>query len=202
MDNLKQQIVQCAESRMLQVGIRSVTIDDICRELGISKKTFYVYFDGKDQMVEEMMMQHGTNWHLRLNNELSKMSILELATNFIKIQAKGHEQHKNVPAFVHDLKKYYPQQFDRYMQMNKANAGETFEYLIKKGIDEHIFRADIQVGRVRRIYESLHLLIIQHVLDDDLNPDSLCDSQYAMDIFLRGMVSEEGMQKIKSITNI
>ena len=44
-DNLKERILETATTKMTVAGVRSVSIDDICRELGISKKTFYVYFE-------------------------------------------------------------------------------------------------------------------------------------------------------------
>ena len=50
MENQKQQIIKTAGEMFFRLGIRSVLIDDICRELGMSKKTFYVYFAGKDEL--------------------------------------------------------------------------------------------------------------------------------------------------------
>ena len=45
MHDIRENILQVAIERMQQVGIRSVSVDDICHELGMSKKTFYVYFE-------------------------------------------------------------------------------------------------------------------------------------------------------------
>ena len=53
-DNQRENIVQFAVKKMREVGIRSLSIDDICRELGISKKTFYVYFESKDQHEQKL----------------------------------------------------------------------------------------------------------------------------------------------------
>ena len=56
MANLKEDILKAATPRMQQVGIRSVSVDDLCKELGISKKTFYVYFPSKDELVSEIQI--------------------------------------------------------------------------------------------------------------------------------------------------
>ena len=48
-------IIKTAGELFFRLGIRSVSIDDICRELGMSKKTFYVYFASKDELIEQML---------------------------------------------------------------------------------------------------------------------------------------------------
>ena len=55
MTDMKEEILKVAAEKMQNVGIRSLSIDDICRLLGISKKTFYVYFETKEALVEEML---------------------------------------------------------------------------------------------------------------------------------------------------
>ena len=55
MNEGKEQILKVAIERMQQVGIRSVSVDDICHELGMSKKTFYVYFPSKDDLVQAIL---------------------------------------------------------------------------------------------------------------------------------------------------
>ena len=58
MENQKQQIIKTAGEMFFRLGIRSVSIDDICRELGMSKKTFYVYFAGKDELVAQLLQSN------------------------------------------------------------------------------------------------------------------------------------------------
>ena len=50
----KNNIIKTAGEMFFRLGIRSVSIDDICREFGMSKKTFYVYFASKDELIEEL----------------------------------------------------------------------------------------------------------------------------------------------------
>ena len=51
---MQQRIINTAESMFFRFGIRSVTMDDIAKELGISKKTIYHYFTDKDDLVEKV----------------------------------------------------------------------------------------------------------------------------------------------------
>ncbi|MGB5929410.1 MAG: TetR/AcrR family transcriptional regulator, partial [Cyclobacteriaceae bacterium] len=55
---VKDKIIHTAESLFLQYGIRSVTMDDIAKELGISKKTIYQYFSDKEEIVCNVTEDH------------------------------------------------------------------------------------------------------------------------------------------------
>ena len=72
MNDVRENILQVAIERMQQVGIRSVSVDDICHELGMSKKTFYVYFASKDDLVQAILQKHEQKVAHDLDNALSK----------------------------------------------------------------------------------------------------------------------------------
>ena len=55
MSDQRNHIIKTAGELFFRLGIRSVSIDDICHELGMSKKTFYVYFASKDELIEQML---------------------------------------------------------------------------------------------------------------------------------------------------
>ena len=49
---MKETIINKATSLFLSLGVKSVTMDDIANDLGMSKKTIYTYFDNKTCLVE------------------------------------------------------------------------------------------------------------------------------------------------------
>lgn len=57
-DNISEEIITKAENLFLKLGIRSVSMDDLCREMGISKKTLYQYFENKDALVKQVIETH------------------------------------------------------------------------------------------------------------------------------------------------
>ncbi|HEX6193727.1 MAG TPA: helix-turn-helix domain-containing protein, partial [Chitinophagaceae bacterium] len=54
----KERIQNKAEELFMQFGIRSVSMDDIANNLGMSKKTVYQYFVDKDELVEAVVQAH------------------------------------------------------------------------------------------------------------------------------------------------
>ena len=93
-DNRKDSIVQFAAKKMREVGIRSVNIDDICRELGISKKTFYVYFESKDRLVDEMLLLHEQKLERKMLREVEGKTTMQILQEWGSDGTQERERHR------------------------------------------------------------------------------------------------------------
>jgi AcrR family transcriptional regulator len=70
----KEQIIRTAESLFSRFGAKRVTVEEICREAGVSKMTFYKYFTNKIELVRRIK----DNWAeegFRKFDEISAMDI-------------------------------------------------------------------------------------------------------------------------------
>jgi len=123
-------IIKTAGELFFRLGIRSVSIDDICRELGMSKKTFYVYFASKDELIEQML-QANLNYISGKMEELAAVGDFRLIVKkFIKRQEAEKNDVRRVPQLVYDLKKYYPRQFaDFQMKCFETQKNYLMRYL-------------------------------------------------------------------------
>ncbi len=93
-------------------GIKSVTMDDVSHELGISKKTLYQYVADKSELVEKVVE------YTRVCNFSSMHEIDEFSGNaieqLIEVSQKVNTLMKDhSPAYEYDLKKYYPEIFNK-----------------------------------------------------------------------------------------
>ncbi len=61
--DVRDKILKTASDLFLKYGLRSVSIDDICNELHISKKTFYAHFKQKEELVESLLAQMSCKHH-------------------------------------------------------------------------------------------------------------------------------------------
>ena len=111
MSDVRENILQVAIERMQQVGIRSVSVDDICHELGMSKKTFYVYFPSKDDLVQAILHKHEQKVAHDLDSALSKRSITQVIVEWANIAKSTTKKDLKTPPMMYDLEKYYPQLF-------------------------------------------------------------------------------------------
>jgi TetR/AcrR family transcriptional regulator, cholesterol catabolism regulator len=149
-EELKNILLKVRELYM-KFGIKSITMDDVARELGISKKTLYQYVTDKDDLVGKFIDNE-----IQLRQEqickcfregLNAIEELFEITIFINKIIK--EQN---PATEHDLKKYYPQHFQKTV---KARTEGIFEYILlnlKKGVAEGLYRKDMNMEVIAKLY--------------------------------------------------
>lgn len=55
---IQKRIIQCAEELMLRYGVKNITMDEIARKMGISKKTIYQFFSDKNELVCSVVKKH------------------------------------------------------------------------------------------------------------------------------------------------
>ena len=131
-------ILHTAESLFFQYGIRSVTMEDIAKELSISKKTIYQYFKDKDEIVlkvskqvfvKELAQMH--HIHEQCENVIHEMVLI---SRYIR----QHVAEAN-PSAMHDMQKFYPEAWRVFLTF-KNESLNLIESTIKKGMSEGYFR--------------------------------------------------------------
>ena len=144
----------------MKYGIKSITMDDVARDLGISKKTLYQYVTDKDDLVGKFI---DSEIEVR-QEEICKCfrigfnAIEELIEISVFMNKMMRDQN---PATEHDLKKYYPQ---HYQKIEKTRREGIYKYIIlnlKKGMKEGLYRNDINEEIIAKLYlsrsESIHI---------------------------------------------
>ncbi len=159
MENLSEILLK-VEELFLKYGIKSVTMDDVARELGISKKTLYQYVDDKADLIKKVM-----EFELDKNKECY-LSLISRGRNAIEELFEVHkylgEQIKRFsPSFAYDLKKYYPEILKHVHQVQRENMTDVLLENIRKGKKDGLYRAElkeevivkIQVSRIESLHE-------------------------------------------------
>jgi AcrR family transcriptional regulator len=144
-------------------GIRSVTMDDISHELGISKKTLYQYVHDKDELVTQVVDMEIAERQERMmitcqDNKNAIEQLLEIAL-CISVMLKDYS-----PSTEYDLKKYYP---DLYLKVRNLRRSHIYKFLLEnlnKGKEEGLYRNEIDVG----IISKLNVSIIDGIIDSEV----------------------------------
>ena len=194
MENQKQQIIKTAGEMFFRIGIRSVSIDDICRELGMSKKTFYVYFAGKDELVAQLLQSNIECIALKLRELLELHDFRKLVNTLLLRQQAENNDVRRVPQLVYDLKKYYPKQFAEFQKNTFRVQREYLQAYLEQGLHDGYVRSDLDIGlaaALARIHSDA-IRDFEQIEAHGLTMHQL--SHTAMDIFVRGVLSEEGMK--------
>jgi AcrR family transcriptional regulator len=167
MDTLER-IVEGSGELFLRSGIKSITMDDIAKNLGISKKTIYQHFADKNELVSAVV-----KYKLQADEKQMK-EILQSTDNVIE---QLHSMTKcseevlikiNASAF-HDMKKYYPEAFKLFQEFKRNHIVKTLEEVLNKGIKQGYIRPDIDV----KIMAYMRVNQIEMGFDNDLFPPAL-----------------------------
>ena len=191
----KQHIIKTAGELFFRLGIRSVSIDDICREMGMSKKTFYVYFASKDELIEQMLLANIAYIAGKMQELLDLRDFRQLVKKFIKHQEAEKNDVRRVPQLVYDLKKYYPRQFADF-QVKCFETQKTFiiQYL-ELGVAQGLVRANLNIELTAVLFARIHSSAIRDFEEIEAHNHNMHQLAHtAMDVFVRGVLSEEGLK--------
>ena len=198
MTDIKDNILKVAIERMQQVGIRSVSIDDICHELGMSKKTFYVYFSSKDDLVQAILHKHEQKVAHDLDNALSKRTITQVIVEWAKIAKSTAKKDLKTPAMMYDLEKYYPQLFVAHKKVMRQTAENILVQFLGKGVSEGIFRAEIDVDVVAMMFLDMQYRLLDLITSGQMTKEEVHRiGHQRMDILMRGILSESGLLRLR-----
>jgi AcrR family transcriptional regulator len=186
--DLRTKILKTAGELFFKFGIRSVSIDDICAELHISKKTFYTVFKQKDELIVELLdamrQKKEKDYHLVMAQDGNVMDML--MANFKRLRGNSMDKHL---AFVYDLEKFYPELwYERQKMMRDLDRTQTM-HMLQKGIDQGMYRKDLDVEATAILFTHL----VEQVFKDLTMMSVSQRVDYALDMLVRMVCSEEGM---------
>jgi len=193
-------IIKTAGDLFFRLGIRSVSIDDICRELGMSKKTFYVYFASKDELIDQMLQANIDYIDTKMNSLLEQRDFRNLVKAFIKHQEAEKNDVRRVPQLVYDLKKYYPRQFaDFQVKCFESQKSHIMQYL-QLGVEQGLVRANLNIELTAILFAKIHSDAIRDFEVIEAHNHNMHQLAHtAMDVFVRGVLSEEGLKLFNQI---
>lgn len=151
---MKETILLKAGEIFLRLGFKSVTMDDIANELGMSKKTIYKFFKNKEELVDESISVIHEKIHETMscicNNEYNAIE-----ENF-EIKKTFKDLFKNTDdSPMYQLQKYYPKTHAKLMLDEFSLFKDCILKNITKGIEEGLYRETIDLELTAKFYFSL-----------------------------------------------
>ncbi len=172
-------------------GIKSVTMDDVAKHLGISKKTLYEYFTDKEDLVRNVFKFEHDHWagFLGAIEDKKLNAIEELFEVYKMINAMFREFN---PSMEYDLRKYYP---DLFIQVKEVRRKRMFELVfdnLNKGKMEGLYRKELNA----KIIAKLHVFRTESFFDNDMfTQEELISFKMFHEVFvyhLQGILNNDG----------
>ena len=132
-------------------GLKNLSMDDISHRLGISKKTLYTFVKNKEELLEKIFLHEDDRLQL-MSEEMDKLNINAIE-KLLKISQLVNDEMKRInPMIRFEMQKYYTQLYDLFVERKRRNVFEGMKINIQQGINEQIYRDDINVDLVATIY--------------------------------------------------
>lgn len=186
-------ILQQSLQLFSQFGIRNVSMDDIAKVTGMSKKTIYQYVKDKDELIQKTF-----EFELENGCQVTE-NIIKSHENALETMIKITEWHANRvkytnPVAILELQKYHPQVWALMAKHHQEHVIPNIVKIINKGIEQGYFRENIHVQIVAR----LHVEKIRIMFDSNIFPYTQYDLSEVyhtiQDLFIRSIITDKGLK--------
>ena len=170
-------------------GIRAVKMDDIARELTMSKRTLYELFENKEAVLYEGVRRHHEEGKLRMDELVNKsdnvMSVI-LSTYRLKL----NELRQVNPDFYADISRY-PAVME-YLEQRNRESQHSFLSFLHRGVDEGYFRREVNYDLIVHVFNAIGRYTTDNNLYSRYSMEELINNMFIST--LRGFCTSRGLE--------
>lgn len=200
MDQKKMELLERAGIVFMKYGVKSVTMDDLCREIGVSKKTLYKYFEDKTDLVVsiiaakiEMDKLACTAFTLDAENAIDSL---------VSISKFVIQQLANInPSVFMDLQKHYPEAWKMLHDHKWEFVLKNIHDNIVQGKNENLYRENLNPQIISRYYVSAMDTMMDGTVYPwpEFKPDEVLTE--ILRFHIRGLANDRGITYLKEHFN-
>ncbi len=193
---VEQQILKGAEELFFRYGLKAITMDDIAKHLGMSKRTIYENFPTKDSIVSALLSGHKEKSisDIETFRKESKDAIEEIIMTMFHLESTSEMMN---PRLIFELKKFHPKVWGEFQDYKEKVIMQCVADNMKRGIKQGVYRKDLDIDTLSR----LRVEQIELVWNPELFPPSRYDISKVhitfLEHFLYGIANLKGHQLIE-----
>jgi len=194
-----ERILIAARRHLFAFGYNALTMDDLAHELGMSKKTLYLHFPGKDAIVATIIGEIGRTIRQELETVLSqpKLSFCQKLRTIVDIVVPRISLLS--PAMLRELQRYAPKIHDLIDELRQKNIPAIFGRLFRSGINEGTLRAEIDPDFAAQFWlQAIRGLVHPDTLAiTHLSPKQTLEQ--ALELFTGGLLTPAGRKDYEKL---
>jgi len=176
----KERILEFSRTKFFQEGFARITIEELSADIGISKKTFYKFFESKEDLLSAIITRTMTEIGGRV------AAVIESEKPFVEklndvMAVLGTLVSRIGRPFQVDLQRAFPAQWKRVVDFRRVTLTTNFERLIGQGVHEGCVLSDVN----NRLFMLAYLSSIEGIC----RPDVLAGESFSMQEAIRGIMS-------------
>ncbi len=194
--NITERVISHALNLFVRSGIKAITMDDISTEAGVSKRTIYENFKDKDELLRACIL-HMDNHHAMETEKIFTRSTNTIDMVFLFLQHGIGAINSINPLFMADMKKYHYRIWKETYVINSDKYLDQTYTILKKGINEGLFRKSIDIEIVARLLnEQLTLMTDERIFPSLKFSKSIVFENIVINFF-RGIATGKGLELIE-----
>jgi TetR/AcrR family transcriptional regulator, cholesterol catabolism regulator len=192
----EKKIMTAIEQLFLRYGVKSVTMDDISRQLGMSKKTLYQYVDNKADLIKKVMQQH-------IETEQEAMSQIRQQAKDAIDEMLGIARYvtqmlrEMSPSTVYDLHKHYRETWDMVESFHQQHIYNFIKTNLENGVKEGLYRSDFDADIIAKLYVAKTMLIVNEDVFPLRNYNKEKLFKALLVYHIHGVASAKGLKKLE-----
>ncbi len=198
---LQERILLKGDELFRRFGIRSITMDDIAKQLGVSKKTIYQHYPDKDELVIAMTKLNISRHFNEVEKCCGPASINAIAEMFAVNNSVGEMIRSFNPIMFYDLQKYHPKAWLAFREFRNKYVLAKIVENVHRGIEEGYYRADVDI----EILSRMRIEQVDMTFNYDIYPPTEFQFHKVMEEltfhFLYGLVNQKGYELINQYKN-
>ena len=196
-ESIRERIRKGAEDLYLRYGLRSVTMDDVAKDLSVSKKTIYQFFRDKHELVQCVMSDHQCRTE-EVMQEICR-GARDAVEEFILISVMLQKMFANMnPVVLYDLQKYHPDAWQVFLEHRDSCIEKTIYNNLQWGMQEGLYRNDINPAILARMrMEGAMLAFDSTAFPHATYPLIEVQTQFLLH-FIHGVVSPRGYDLLQN----
>ena len=185
----------------IENGAKTLTMDDIAKEFGMSKKTLYQKYSNKEALLEDVL-------EYKLTEVIEKLSELDYQIeNAVERMYCRDEQiekaaRSNNSLLIRQLLKYYPAIFNKHMMNFSERFSSVLVQNIKRGREQGFYRMDFDADLYASIYFQMVMSYDSSPFLDTTKTDRTEYSNVALNFYMNAITTELGKQQLIKYNNL
>lgn len=201
---MKERILDTAKEKFINVGYVTFNMDDLCRDLGISKKTLYEYYPSKKDLFKQCAIEFfaeiksETHEVLELMIKDEKFLFFDHLKQMYEVVNKHHKKLKS--NFLTDIKRYAPEAW-KCSHDFEVERRFYFDKIWELGVKEGKIKSNIN----KNVYYIMYFGTLHSVLNPDILADLSISSFQALEqlynVLMTGILTEDGVKDFNEKIN-
>jgi TetR/AcrR family transcriptional regulator, cholesterol catabolism regulator len=191
----RERIIEQASNQFLKFGIKAITMDDISREAGVSKRTIYENFRDREDLLRACLDALDKKFSLERERVLeSSENIIHSVFGMMKLGIQAMQQVN--PLFQEDLKRHHLKVWKEVYRVNTENQRKHTLMILREGINQGFIRQGVNVDIVATLLmQQLRYMDDKHIFPEDKFPRQLVFENVVINFF-RGIATIKGLELI------